>query len=122
MRWERGELENRVRKAAAESLNDGKARTLEYNMADPSRGDPGVCGGQVEVFVEPILPTPTVYIFGAGLWFGSLKPRPGTEKIDTLVSLGVIVLILATSVVWSLLKPKKAKVESIGAHGVTRPT
>jgi tellurite resistance protein TerC len=30
-------------------------------------------------------------------------------KIDTLVSLGVIVLILATSVVWSLLKPKKAK-------------
>jgi tellurite resistance protein TerC len=31
-------------------------------------------------------------------------------KIDTLVSLGVIVLILTTSVVWSLLKPKKAKV------------
>jgi predicted small integral membrane protein len=30
-------------------------------------------------------------------------------KIDTLLSLGVIVLILATSVVWSLLKPKKAK-------------
>jgi tellurite resistance protein TerC len=30
-------------------------------------------------------------------------------KIDTLVSLGVIVLILATSVVWSLLKPRKTK-------------
>jgi tellurite resistance protein TerC len=30
-------------------------------------------------------------------------------KIDTLVSLGVIVLILTTSVVWSLLKPKRAK-------------
>lgn len=30
-------------------------------------------------------------------------------KIDTLVSLGVIVLILATSVVWSLLKPKAPK-------------
>ena len=30
-------------------------------------------------------------------------------KIDTLVSLGVIVLILATSVVMSLLRPKKAK-------------
>jgi tellurite resistance protein TerC len=28
-------------------------------------------------------------------------------KIDTLVSLGVIVLILATSVVMSLLRPKK---------------
>lgn len=30
-------------------------------------------------------------------------------KIDTLVSLGVIVLILTTSVVWSLVKPKKMK-------------
>jgi tellurite resistance protein TerC len=30
-------------------------------------------------------------------------------KIDTLMSLGVIVLILTTSVGWSLLKPKKAK-------------
>ena len=43
-------------------------------------------------------------------------------KIDTLVSLGVIVLILATSVVWSLLKPKKAKVPRVGAPGVTQPT
>ena len=30
-------------------------------------------------------------------------------KMDTLVSLGVIVLILATSVVMSLLRPKQAK-------------
>ena len=30
-------------------------------------------------------------------------------KLDTLVSLGVIVLILATSVGWSLLKPRKPK-------------
>ena len=30
-------------------------------------------------------------------------------KIDTLVSLGVIVLILATSAVMSLLRPKEAK-------------
>jgi tellurite resistance protein TerC len=30
-------------------------------------------------------------------------------KIDTLVSLGVIVLILAISVVWSLMRPRKAK-------------
>ena len=41
-------------------------------------------------------------------------------KIDTLVSLGVIVLILATSVVWSLLKPKKVKIENLGASGVAR--
>src|SRR5262245_22864596 len=51
-----GELESRVIKAALESLNTGNAQNLSYTMADPSRGDPGVCGGTVEVFVEPILP------------------------------------------------------------------
>ena len=61
-----GELENRVIKAAVQSIKDGKAQTLEYTMADPSRGDPGVCGGQVEVFVEPILPTPMLVVIGAG--------------------------------------------------------
>ncbi len=42
-------------------------------------------------------------------------------KIDTLVSLGVIVLILATSVVWSLLRPKKVKIPAGGAPGATHP-
>src|SRR5512139_1549546 len=35
-------------------------------------------------------------------------------KIDTLVSLGVIVAILATSVVWSLLRPRKPKLPVVG--------
>jgi xanthine dehydrogenase accessory factor len=61
-----GELENRVIKAALESLNNGKSQTLTYTMADPSRGDPGVCGGTVEVFVEPILPPATIVVIGAG--------------------------------------------------------
>src|SRR5450759_1627362 len=42
-----GELENRVRKEALDSLQDGQPRLLSYNMTDPSRGDVGVCGGQV---------------------------------------------------------------------------
>src|SRR5687768_17629158 len=49
-----GELESRVIKAALESIRERKSKNLAYTMADPSRGDPGVCGGQVEVFVEPI--------------------------------------------------------------------
>jgi xanthine dehydrogenase accessory factor len=48
------------------ALSDGQPRLLRYNMVDPSRGDPGVCGGQVEVFVEPILPDPLVIVIGAG--------------------------------------------------------
>ncbi len=61
-----GELENRVIKAALESLKSGDAQTLSYSMSDPARGDPGVCGGQVEVFVEPILPPAMVVVIGAG--------------------------------------------------------
>lgn len=61
-----GELENRVIKEAQDSLMDGKSRLLEYKMTDPSRGDAGVCGGQVEVFVEPILLPPVIVVIGGG--------------------------------------------------------
>ena len=61
-----GDLEHRVLGEAWVALGDGKPRYLHYNMADPSRGDPGVCGGQVEVFVEPILPAATIVVIGAG--------------------------------------------------------
>jgi xanthine dehydrogenase accessory factor len=61
-----GELENRVFQEAMEALIDGHPRLLEYTMADPARGDPGVCGGTVEVFVEPILPAPTLVVIGGG--------------------------------------------------------
>lgn len=61
-----GDLEHRVMDEAWMAMGDGQSRLLHYNMADPSRGDPGVCGGQVEVFVEPILPAPMLVIIGAG--------------------------------------------------------
>jgi len=61
-----GELESRVIKTALESLESGEAQTLSYSMVDPSRGDPGVCGGTVEVFVEPILPPATIVVIGGG--------------------------------------------------------
>ena len=61
-----GDLEHRVLDEAWMALGDGQPRHLHYNMSDPSRGDVGVCGGQVEVFVEPILPAPMVIVIGAG--------------------------------------------------------
>ena len=61
-----GELENRVRLAALEAMSKGNPIALSYNMTDMSRGDPGICGGQVEVYVEPILPAPTVVVIGGG--------------------------------------------------------
>ena len=61
-----GELENRVISEALDALKDGKPRLLSYEMVDPKAGDPGVCGGSVEVYVEPILPEPTLLIIGGG--------------------------------------------------------
>ncbi len=61
-----GELESRVITAALESIQDAQPRRLEYNMSEPERGDPGVCGGTVEVYLEPIVPRPILLIIGAG--------------------------------------------------------
>jgi xanthine dehydrogenase accessory factor len=61
-----GDLEHRVLDEAWMSITDGQSRMLSYTMADPARGDPGVCGGTVEVFVEPILPPAMIVVIGAG--------------------------------------------------------
>lgn len=61
-----GEMEHRVVEEALLAIEAGQPRTVSYAMSDPDRGDPGVCGGQLEVYVEPILPSPTVVVIGAG--------------------------------------------------------
>ncbi len=61
-----GEVESRVIREALESIREGKSRLLRYNMVDPQQGDPGVCGGTLEVYVEPILPKSVLVILGGG--------------------------------------------------------
>lgn len=61
-----GEIENRVLQEAKAAYLDGRTRKLVYNMVNPAEGDPGICGGTVEVYVEPILPKPILVIIGGG--------------------------------------------------------
>jgi xanthine dehydrogenase accessory factor len=61
-----GEMEARCIVEATAAMGDGKSRTLTYELLDAANGDPGVCGGTVELFVEPFLPVPTVYVIGCG--------------------------------------------------------
>jgi xanthine dehydrogenase accessory factor len=61
-----GEVESRVIKEALEALKEGKNRLLNYSMVNPKEGDPGICGGQLEVYVEPILSRPLLVVIGAG--------------------------------------------------------
>jgi xanthine dehydrogenase accessory factor len=61
-----GEMEGRVVAEARAALADGQARLLPYTLVDPASGDPGVCGGTLQIYVEPYMPTPTVYVVGCG--------------------------------------------------------
>ena len=52
---------------AKQVLASRKARTVKYDLNDDFAEETGlVCGGQMEVFIEPIEAAPAVYIFGAG--------------------------------------------------------
>jgi xanthine dehydrogenase accessory factor len=61
-----GEMESRALKAGAHAISTGQASTLKVDLIDPARGDAGVCGGVVEMFVEPLLSAPTLIVIGAG--------------------------------------------------------
>lgn len=61
-----GEMENRVIAEGLECLKKHEPTMLHYELSDPAQGDPGVCGGQVDIFMEPILADPAVLVIGCG--------------------------------------------------------
>lgn len=61
-----GEMEARVVAAALDALTDGRPRRLDYSLLDPGSGDPGVCGGEVELYLEPYMPQTTIFVIGVG--------------------------------------------------------
>ena len=61
-----GEMERQVIEQARAAIQEGQPRYLDYNLSTPERGDPMVCGGEMEIFVEPLVTTPTLVIAGAG--------------------------------------------------------
>jgi xanthine dehydrogenase accessory factor len=62
-----GCVEADVWQAAREVIASEKPRTLTFDLNQNPKYDTGlVCGGTLEIFIEPILPAPLLYIFGAG--------------------------------------------------------
>src|SRR6516164_5260283 len=62
-----GCVEAEVWQAAREVMEAEKPRTLTFNLNQNPRYDTGlVCGGTLDIFIEPVLPAATLYIFGAG--------------------------------------------------------
>jgi xanthine dehydrogenase accessory factor len=62
-----GCVEAEVWAAAREVMQRESPRKMVFNLNNEASYDNGlICGGTLEVFVEPILPQPMLYLFGGG--------------------------------------------------------
>jgi xanthine dehydrogenase accessory factor len=62
-----GCVEAEVWQAAREVMENERPRTLTFNLNQNPKYDTGlVCGGTLDIFIEPVLPPASLYIFGAG--------------------------------------------------------
>ncbi len=82
-----GCVEAEVWQAAREVMESEKPRTLTFDLNQDPKYDTGlVCGGTLEVFVEPVLPPALLYIFGAGHVAASLCQMAAASGFDVIVS------------------------------------
>lgn len=62
-----GCAEAEVRREALAVMRGGRPRLLQFDLTGDDAEDGGlICGGSMEVYVEPIQPDPVLVIFGAG--------------------------------------------------------
>ena len=47
-----GEVEANCIMEALKLFESNENKTLKYQLIDPEKGDPGICGGELEIFLE----------------------------------------------------------------------
>ncbi|MDY6941865.1 MAG: XdhC family protein [Pseudomonadota bacterium] len=80
-----GCAEAAVREAARDCLKNGQTHVLHIDMTDEVLGIGMPCGGQMDVFIEPQLPIPTVWILGHG------RMAESVASLAVMLGLGAIV-------------------------------
>lgn len=81
-----GCVEAEVWDAARQAMETGKTRRMSFSLGQDAAYDTGlICGGQLEVFVEPIEPQPRAIIFGAGHISKSLCQVAGMIGFHTTI-------------------------------------
>ena len=81
-----GCVEAEVWNAAREVIETEKPKRLTFNLGQDAAYDNGlICGGQLEVFVEPVLPVPHAFIFGAGHISKSLSKVANLAGFATVI-------------------------------------
>lgn len=61
-----GALEGRVIQEALAAIADGQPRLRDYHLNSLDDGDPGICGGTIQMFIEPAGVMPVLLVIGAG--------------------------------------------------------
>jgi len=82
-----GCVEADVWQAAREVMESEKPRTLTFDLNQDPKYDTGlVCGGRLEVFIEPVLPPALLYVFGAGHVASNLCQVANGAGFDVIVT------------------------------------
>jgi xanthine dehydrogenase accessory factor len=82
-----GCVEAEVWAVAQDVMREEKPRRLHFNLNQHPEYDEGlVCGGSLDVFVEPILATPTLYLFGGGHVSLYLSKIASLAGFDTVIA------------------------------------
>ncbi len=61
-----GTGEEKVKEKAAEVMESGQPVTMHFDLSGKGRDAAMICGGQMDIFLEPILSAERLYLFGAG--------------------------------------------------------
>jgi xanthine dehydrogenase accessory factor len=81
-----GCVEAEVWNAAREVIDTEQPKHLAFSLGQDAAYDNGlICGGQLNVFVEPVIPQPRAYIFGAGHVSKSLSKVAVLAGFSTVV-------------------------------------
>src|SRR6516225_3039952 len=81
-----GCVEADVWSAAQDVMREEKPRRLHFNLNENPDADQGlVCGGSLDIFIEPILATPTLYLFGGGHVSLSISKVASLAGFDTVI-------------------------------------
>jgi xanthine dehydrogenase accessory factor len=81
-----GCVEAEVWNAARDVIATEKPRHMHFSLGQDAAYDNGlICGGQLDVFVEPVVPQPAAFIFGAGHISKSLSKVADMAGFRTVV-------------------------------------
>ena len=81
-----GGVEHQVLKRAAQIISSGEPETLHLDLTGREDHAAMICGGRMEIFLEPILPAETLYLFGAG------HISQSVAKVGRMLGLRIVII------------------------------